>query len=248
MLPNSGENVVNDSIEARIQRNREEALRRLQKKRAHRLTEVTSLDTTAILGISKLDKVLLPKWMDLGQKVSPESLVIQRATSQSEGSVDKSVKKLPKRIMLRMQFLSRETFEIKCDYRKELVDYFRTIQGSRYDVNTCAWIIPFELYGSIIKILESKLSEISMELQPIPKSVLASINKEQLEEKCDPFDKRFDLTCLEPKLKSYLLPFQLEGVRFALKKKGRVLIGDDMGLGKTIQAIAIAITEQNGLS
>ncbi|EKX45486.1 hypothetical protein GUITHDRAFT_42086, partial [Guillardia theta CCMP2712] len=41
-------------------------------------------------------------------------------------------------------------------------------------------------------------------------------------------------------LKSSLLPFQRDGVRFALKRKGRVLIGDEMGLGKTLQALAVA--------
>ncbi|CAK9166287.1 unnamed protein product [Ilex paraguariensis] len=37
-----------------------------------------------------------------------------------------------------------------------------------------------------------------------------------------------------------LLPFQLEGVRFGLRRGGRCLIADEMGLGKTLQAIAIA--------
>ncbi|KAK2970335.1 hypothetical protein RJ640_003303 [Escallonia rubra] len=37
-----------------------------------------------------------------------------------------------------------------------------------------------------------------------------------------------------------LLPFQLEGVRFGLRRGGRCLVADEMGLGKTIQAIAIA--------
>ncbi|KAK3125590.1 hypothetical protein QOZ80_7BG0607030 [Eleusine coracana subsp. coracana] len=41
-------------------------------------------------------------------------------------------------------------------------------------------------------------------------------------------------------LKDALLPFQLEGVRFGLKRHGRCLIADEMGLGKTLQAIAIA--------
>jgi SWI/SNF-related matrix-associated actin-dependent regulator 1 of chromatin subfamily A len=40
-------------------------------------------------------------------------------------------------------------------------------------------------------------------------------------------------------LESQLLPFQREGVRFALKRGGRVLIADEMGLGKTLQAIAV---------
>ncbi|XP_043725363.1 DNA annealing helicase and endonuclease ZRANB3 isoform X2 [Telopea speciosissima] len=37
-----------------------------------------------------------------------------------------------------------------------------------------------------------------------------------------------------------LFPFQLDGVRFALRRGGRCLIADEMGLGKTLQAIAIA--------
>ncbi|XP_057731223.1 uncharacterized protein LOC130946479 [Arachis stenosperma] len=37
-----------------------------------------------------------------------------------------------------------------------------------------------------------------------------------------------------------LMPFQLDGIRFGLRRGGRCLIADDMGLGKTLQAIAIA--------
>lgn len=37
-----------------------------------------------------------------------------------------------------------------------------------------------------------------------------------------------------------LLPFQREGVLFAIHNHGRVLFGDEMGLGKTVQAIATA--------
>ncbi|GBF89187.1 hypothetical protein Rsub_01904 [Raphidocelis subcapitata] len=37
-----------------------------------------------------------------------------------------------------------------------------------------------------------------------------------------------------------LMPFQREGVMFALQRQGRVLLADEMGLGKTLQAIAIA--------
>ncbi|XP_024542351.1 DNA annealing helicase and endonuclease ZRANB3 [Selaginella moellendorffii] len=42
------------------------------------------------------------------------------------------------------------------------------------------------------------------------------------------------------KLKQYLLPFQWDGIRYGLRRGGRVLIADEMGLGKTLQAIAIA--------
>ncbi|CAH8388090.1 unnamed protein product [Eruca vesicaria subsp. sativa] len=45
---------------------------------------------------------------------------------------------------------------------------------------------------------------------------------------------------LPRKLVDSLLPFQLDGLRFGLRRGGRCLIADEMGLGKTLQAIAIA--------
>ncbi|EHA98293.1 Zinc finger Ran-binding domain-containing protein 3 [Heterocephalus glaber] len=51
-------------------------------------------------------------------------------------------------------------------------------------------------------------------------------------------DEQLDF--LPEKLKAKLLPFQKEGIIFALRRDGRCLVADEMGLGKTIQAIAIA--------
>ncbi len=44
-------------------------------------------------------------------------------------------------------------------------------------------------------------------------------------------------------VKTELYPYQKEGVRFGLYKKG-VLIGDEMGLGKTLQAIVLALLKK----
>lgn len=41
-------------------------------------------------------------------------------------------------------------------------------------------------------------------------------------------------------LEQRMMPFQREGVQFALRAGGRVLVGDEMGLGKTVQACALA--------
>jgi len=41
------------------------------------------------------------------------------------------------------------------------------------------------------------------------------------------------------KLQEKLMGFQREGIKFALKRGGRLLVGDEMGLGKTVQAIGI---------
>ncbi len=40
---------------------------------------------------------------------------------------------------------------------------------------------------------------------------------------------------IEPSLWDALMPFQRDGVLYALQRNGRVLLADDMGLGKTVQ-------------
>uniref|UniRef100_A0A3Q3C4P7 Zinc finger, RAN-binding domain containing 3 n=1 Tax=Haplochromis burtoni TaxID=8153 RepID=A0A3Q3C4P7_HAPBU len=50
------------------------------------------------------------------------------------------------------------------------------------------------------------------------------------------------LSGLPHKLLHRLMPFQREGVEFALSRSGRCMIADEMGLGKTVQAIAVAYT------
>lgn len=47
----------------------------------------------------------------------------------------------------------------------------------------------------------------------------------------------------ESMIKTSLYPYQQEGIKFSLFKRG-VMIGDEMGLGKTLQAIALAILKK----
>uniref|UniRef100_A0A3Q3G0C0 Zinc finger, RAN-binding domain containing 3 n=1 Tax=Kryptolebias marmoratus TaxID=37003 RepID=A0A3Q3G0C0_KRYMA len=58
---------------------------------------------------------------------------------------------------------------------------------------------------------------------------------------CIHIASKLDLSELPPKLLQRLMPFQLEGVEFALSRNGRCMIADEMGLGKTVQAIAVAL-------
>ncbi|XP_054033054.1 DNA annealing helicase and endonuclease ZRANB3 [Dryobates pubescens] len=53
------------------------------------------------------------------------------------------------------------------------------------------------------------------------------------------------LSFLPERLRNKLLPFQEEGIIFALQRNGRCMIADEMGLGKTIQAIAISYYYKN---
>lgn len=50
-------------------------------------------------------------------------------------------------------------------------------------------------------------------------------------------DLRDQYNCIPSYVESKLLPFQRDGVRFALQHGGRVLLADEMGLGKTLQVI-----------
>ncbi|XP_037379178.2 DNA annealing helicase and endonuclease ZRANB3 isoform X2 [Talpa occidentalis] len=67
----------------------------------------------------------------------------------------------------------------------------------------------------------------------IKKSVIPQSSCER-SESCKPLD------FLPEKLRAKLLPFQKDGISFALRRDGRCMVADEMGLGKTIQAIAIA--------
>ena len=49
---------------------------------------------------------------------------------------------------------------------------------------------------------------------------------------------------LPKKLRGKMFEFQLQAVRFAIEKHGRLLLSDEMGVGKTVEAIAIACIYQ----
>ena len=51
-------------------------------------------------------------------------------------------------------------------------------------------------------------------------------------------DARFAM--INGNIRKSLYPFQVQGVKFAIERHGRVLIADQMGVGKTVQAIAVA--------
>jgi SNF2 family DNA or RNA helicase len=51
---------------------------------------------------------------------------------------------------------------------------------------------------------------------------------------------RYWCTSKDLNLRNQLYPFQLKGVKYGIKQRGRILIGDEMGVGKTIQALALA--------
>lgn len=81
----------------------------------------------------------------------------------------------------------------------------------------------------------------SVEIEPLPRGVIQVFSA--LFEGSQTWTSEVpeaDLSSIDPSLTRRLMPFQRDGVNFAVSKDGRLLLADDMGLGKTVQAICIA--------
>nr|XP_030708513.1 SWI/SNF-related matrix-associated actin-dependent regulator of chromatin subfamily A-like protein 1 isoform X3 [Globicephala melas] len=149
-----------------------------------------------------------------------------------------------------------DRFQVKIGYSEELIAVFKSLPSRRYDPATKTWNFSMTDYGALnVKtrkwnfLLEeySKLMERvrclpQVQLDPLPKTLtLAFAAQLQKTSLCPVADiPEADLSKVDSKLVSSLLPFQRAGVNFAIAKRGRLLLADDMGLGKTIQAICIA--------
>lgn len=94
------------------------------------------------------------------------------------------------------------------------------------------WKCPAKSYVQVMRQLK-KINSIQIEdMANAPSSVL----KATLELRDDSMRYSHIPDVLEQKL----MQFQRIGVKFALRRGGRCLLGDEMGLGKTVQALAVA--------
>lgn len=135
--------------------------------------------------------------------------------------------------------VSRTRFEVDIGYSEELIALFKQMDSRNYDAKTRKWSFLLEEHNNLIA-RSRDLQQVKLE--PLPKTVTlafaSQLEKTSLKAKAD--IPEADLSGVDAKLVSNLMPFQREGVSFAISKRGRLLLADDMGLGKTIQAICIA--------
>uniref|UniRef100_A0A8C5RJJ0 SWI/SNF-related matrix-associated actin-dependent regulator of chromatin subfamily A-like protein 1 n=1 Tax=Laticauda laticaudata TaxID=8630 RepID=A0A8C5RJJ0_LATLA len=133
---------------------------------------------------------------------------------------------------------SEGRFRVEIGYNIELIEIFRSLPSKKYDPETRMWNFSLEDYGHLMELVKS-LPDV--QLKPLPKPVIMAFVtqfEKSLSKAADPPEA--DLVEVDPKLVTSLLPFQREGIDFAISREGRLLLADDMGLGKTIQAICIA--------
>ncbi|NXR91720.1 SMAL1 protein, partial [Hypocryptadius cinnamomeus] len=133
--------------------------------------------------------------------------------------------------------ISRLRFEVDIGYSEEVIGVFKKMDSRNYDMNTRRWNFLLEDYPKLMQVL---LSLVSVEVEPLPEAVIKTFAA-QLQRSPSLTDiPDADLSVVDSKIVTSLMPFQREGVNFAISRNGRLLLADDMGLGKTIQAICIA--------
>nr|XP_033802534.1 SWI/SNF-related matrix-associated actin-dependent regulator of chromatin subfamily A-like protein 1 [Geotrypetes seraphini]XP_033802535.1 SWI/SNF-related matrix-associated actin-dependent regulator of chromatin subfamily A-like protein 1 [Geotrypetes seraphini]XP_033802537.1 SWI/SNF-related matrix-associated actin-dependent regulator of chromatin subfamily A-like protein 1 [Geotrypetes seraphini] len=138
----------------------------------------------------------------------------------------------------RCVLVSRSRFEVDIGYHPDSIGAFKQISSRNYDMKTRKWSFLLEDYQRLSEALRSFPS---LQVEPLPKAVVQTFASQFEKTSTDPVDvPEAELSRVDSKLVNSLMPFQREGVNFAVSREGRLLLADDMGLGKTIQAICIA--------
>ncbi|KAH8261845.1 hypothetical protein KR038_003597 [Drosophila bunnanda] len=117
-------------------------------------------------------------------------------------------------------------------YHEKLVDVFKNMPTRGYDSKSRIW--NFDLVDYQALQLHAADLKPSVHVNGVPKKVLDLCQQPPV------VLERSVLASIEPKLADKLMPFQQDGVCFAIAQKGRIMICDEMGLGKTYQALAVA--------
>uniref|UniRef100_A0A672TEZ6 SWI/SNF-related matrix-associated actin-dependent regulator of chromatin subfamily A-like protein 1 n=1 Tax=Strigops habroptila TaxID=2489341 RepID=A0A672TEZ6_STRHB len=130
--------------------------------------------------------------------------------------------------------ISHLRFEVDIGYSAEVIGVFKQMDSRNYDINTKKWNFLLEDYPKLSEYL------VSVEMEPLPEAVIQAFAAQVQRSTSRTDIPDADLSVVDSKIVKSLMPFQREGVNFAILRNGRLLIADDMGLGKTVQAICIA--------
>lgn len=116
-------------------------------------------------------------------------------------------------------------YEVSFQYRKNLVEEIKQIDGRRFRMDRKVWTVPLTSHDQLIDWAKRYTSN--------PFGL-------PLESPVDYTIPELPELMIEVPLKKPLFPYQRRGVAYGLEHK-RLIIADEPGLGKTAQAIAIAV-------
>ncbi|XP_061926024.1 SWI/SNF-related matrix-associated actin-dependent regulator of chromatin subfamily A-like protein 1 [Entelurus aequoreus] len=134
--------------------------------------------------------------------------------------------------------VSPTMFEVDAGYNVDLIAAFKQMPTKTYDIKSRKWSFSLKDYRRLMELLGGIAA---VEVEPLPRAVVQAFSDRFEGPQAKSLDvPEADLSHVDPLITSSLMPFQKEGVNFAVFKQGRLLLADDMGLGKTVQAICIA--------
>nr|GEV10233.1 DNA annealing helicase and endonuclease ZRANB3 isoform X1 [Tanacetum cinerariifolium] len=199
--------------------------------------------------------------------MEPSSLPMNHkrmAPSDAESwNLSKCQKKIsPDKFMVRLEITSPESFSVKPlpvdgytfigeeECFKKLSYCLFNVVASHYTQNNSggeACVYNLADYDAVVRSLKADHIEFE-DIPYVTRRAISILSRSCVDGRWEPCrpehlsdEKVGELMGRLPKsLLKVLLPFQLEGVKFGLRRGGRCLIADEMGLGKTLQAIAIA--------
>ncbi|CAH0725522.1 unnamed protein product, partial [Brenthis ino] len=158
---------------------------------------------------------------DSHKALNPNTIRLGPTPSQSQG------------VSVKVYLISEHRFEVSIsEFCIPLINIFKTIPSGTFDTGSKLWSFCIDDYQSFISKVASLEPQVT--IASLPSFVLKILKYPIL----DP--DNVDLTPIEETVRNKLMPFQEDGVRFAIARQGRCLIADEMGLGKTFQALAIA--------
>ncbi|TMS06428.1 SWI/SNF-related matrix-associated actin-dependent regulator of chromatin subfamily A-like protein 1 [Larimichthys crocea] len=139
--------------------------------------------------------------------------------------------------------VSQTKFEVDVGYHVDVIAAFKQMPTKNYDMKTRKWSFSLEDYKRLMDLLSGIAA---VEVEPLPRAIIQAFSARFDGTEARSLDvPEADLSSIDHSLTRSLMPFQREGVNFAVSKQGRLLLADDMGLGKTVQAICIAAYYRN---
>ncbi|CAB4061372.1 SMARCAL1 [Lepeophtheirus salmonis] len=128
-------------------------------------------------------------------------------------------------IKLDFKLLSKSRFRVDMNrHDNSIHQTFKTIQTGHFQLQSRVWSFSIDSHDEVIKKLQGHSVN---EINPLPSWILQSF----LKSKPSPDNLENEMIArIEPTLFTSLMPFQLDGIRYSIKREGRVLIADDMGL------------------
>ena len=236
---------LDEETRRRIENNRLEALKRLEARNKRLEQEKqhqnTTVNTTSSAVSSLVPTLKRPAEPVFESRQLPDSFLKPLPTfkASKQDSTSTACSNSNSYVRAIVQLTSSNTFTITATSSVQSIcrEIITEVTFNRVD-NT--YTVPLERYNFILEKLP--VNERPQPHQQIPRSVLAAFDPGQMAQRraAQSMDYRLE-TVIGADLYNSLFPYQREGVKMAIARRGKLIFADEMGLGKSIQAIATSV-------